>query len=174
MHNQQTEGEDIQDFTMPKIPPFSLLKFNFGANMPTLFKSLLLSLTLLCSANASAEQMQKLGDWDVHYIAFPSTFLTSDVASTYDIKRSKYLGIINISVLDSDSLKAQAVDIKVTARNLLGNIRELDVREIREQDAIYYIAEVPHRNEETYRIKVTLTSENQTQELKFQQKFYVD
>ncbi|MFT5806251.1 MAG: hypothetical protein ACI9LG_000504 [Moritella dasanensis] len=142
--------------------------------MPALFKSLLLSLTLLCSANASAEQMQKLGDWDVHYIAFPSTFLTADVASTYDINRSKYLGIINISVLDSDTQKAQAVTMTVTARNLLGNIRELEVREIREQNAIYYIAEVPHRNEETYRIKATLNSGNQTQELKFQQKFYVD
>ena len=142
--------------------------------MPTLFKSLLLAITLLLSAAANAEQMQKLGDWDVHYIAFPSTFLTSDLASDYDIDRSKYLGIINISVLDSDTLKAQAVTMTVTARNLLGNIRELDVREIREQNAIYYIAEVPHRNEETYRIKVTISSGNQTQELKFQQKFYVD
>jgi len=142
--------------------------------MPALFKSLLLSMTLLISAAANAEQMQKLGDWDVHYIAFPSTFLTADVASEYDIDRSKYLGIINISVLDSDSLKAQSVKMTVTARNLLGNIRELDVREIREQDAIYYIAEVPHRNEETYRIKITLSSGNQTQELKFQQGFYVD
>ena len=142
--------------------------------MPALFKSLLLSITLLVSAAANAEQMQKLGDWDVHYIAFPSTFLTSDIASDYDINRSKYLGIINISVLDSDTLKAQAVTMTVTARNLLGNIRELDVREIREQNAIYYIAEVPHRNEETYRIKVTISSGNQTQELKFQQKFYVD
>lgn len=142
--------------------------------MPTLFKSLLLAITLLVSAAANAEQMQKLGDWDVHYIAFPSTFLTSDIASDYDIDRSKYLGIINISVLDSETLKAQAVTMTVTARNLLGNIRELDVREIREQNAIYYIAEVPHRNEETYRIKVTISSGNQTQELKFQQKFYVD
>ena len=142
--------------------------------MPTLFKSLLLAITLLVSAAANAEQMQKLGDWDVHYIAFPSTFLTSDIASDYDIDRSKYLGIINISVLNSDTLKAQAVTMTVTARNLLGNIRELDVREIREQNAIYYIAEVPHRNEETYRIKVTISSGNQTQELKFQQKFYVD
>jgi hypothetical protein len=142
--------------------------------MPSLFKSLLLTITLFCSTIASAEQMQKLGDWDVHYIAFPSTFLTSDVASTYDIDRSKYLGIINIAVLDSDTKKAQAVNIKVTARNLLGNVRELEVREIREQNAIYYIAEVPHRNEETYRIKVTLSSGNQTQELKFQQQFYVD
>ncbi|MCJ8349647.1 DUF4426 domain-containing protein [Moritella sp.] len=142
--------------------------------MPTLFKSLLLAITLLVSAAANAEQMQKLGDWDVHYIAFPSTFLTSDIASDYDINRSKYLGIINISVLDSETLKAQAVTMTVTARNLLGNIRELDVREIREQNAIYYIAEVPHRNEETYRIKVTISSGNQTQELKFQQKFYVD
>ena len=142
--------------------------------MPTLFKSLLLAITLLLSAAANAEQMQQLGDWDVHYIAFPSTFLTSDIASDYDIDRSKYLGIINISVLNSDTLKAQAVTMTVTARNLLGNIRELDVREIREQNAIYYIAEVPHRNEETYRIKVTISSGNQTQELKFQQKFYVD
>jgi hypothetical protein len=142
--------------------------------MSSLFKSIIVAITLFCSASASAEQMKTLGDWDVHYIAFPSTFLTPEVASAYDLQRSKYLGLLNISVLDNISQQAQRVTVTATARNLLGNIRELTVREIREENAIYYIAEVPHRNEETYRFSVIVQSGNNSQELKFQHTFYVD
>ena len=140
----------------------------------TLIFALLAIVSLLLSGTTRAEQMQQLGRWDVHYQAFPSTFITADVAAEYGIKRSKYLGLINISVLDNESQQAQGVTVTVSARNLLGNVRELKVREIREQHAIYYIAEVPHRNEETYRFTVTLASATSSEELQFQHKFYVD
>lgn len=142
--------------------------------MLNLFKHMIIALTLLLPISASAEQMQKLGNWDVHYLAFPSTFVTAKVAKNYDIQRSNYLGLVNISVLDSDTKQAQSVKVTITARNLLGNTRELTVREITEQDAIYYIAEVPHRNEETYRFTATIDDGNSQQILKFEQKFYVD
>ena len=35
-----------------------------------------LLLALLLTPNAQAEQKKQLGNWDVHYIAFNSTFLT--------------------------------------------------------------------------------------------------
>ena len=136
--------------------------------------ALLIIVSLLWCGTSRAEQMQQLGRWDVHYQAFPSTFITTDIAAEYGIKRSKYLGLLNIAVLDRESQVAQGVTVTVTARNLLGNIRELSVREIREQHVIYYIAEVPHRNEETYRFTVTLKSATASEELQFQHKFYVD
>lgn len=142
--------------------------------MIKLIRSFILSAMLIFSFAAAAEQMQKLGDWDVHYSAFPSTFITAEVAKTYNIQRSRYLGLINISILSSKDQTALSKTVSVTARNLLGNIRELEVREIREQNAIYYIAEVPHRNEETYRFTVTIKDADSSQILKFQQKFYVD
>ncbi len=142
--------------------------------MIQLIKSFILSSLLIFSASAAAQQMQKLGDWDVHYNAFPSTFITADVAKTYGIQRSRYLGLINISVLNSRDQTPLSKTVTVSARNLLGTTRELKVREVREQNAIYYIAEVPHRNEETYRFTVTIKDADSSQILKFQQKFYVD
>lgn len=142
--------------------------------MPALLKTIIMVFALFLPQVANAEQMQKLGNWDVHYLAFPSTFLTADVAKIYDIKRSNYLGLINISVLDSKTKVSQSVKVTATARNLLGNTRELEIQKITEQDAIYYIAEVPHRNEETYRFTVTIGEGLNQQILKFKQKFYVD
>lgn len=136
--------------------------------------SFILGAMLIFSVSAAGQQMQTLGDWDVHYNAFPSTFITADVAKTYGIQRSRYLGLINISILSSKDETALSKTVTVTARNLLGTTRELEVREIREQNAIYYIAEVPHRNEETYRFTVTIKDADSSQIFKFQQKFYVD
>ena len=38
-------------------------------------------------------------EYEIHYIAFTSTFLDTDIAKQYDIVRSRALGIVNISVI---------------------------------------------------------------------------
>ncbi len=63
----------------------------------------LLALSLFTTA-AKAEQQagaqyKILGPFEVHYIAFPSTFIQPDIAKNYDLVRSPSKGIINISVL---------------------------------------------------------------------------
>ena len=72
------------------------------------------------SLSASAEQKEVLGNWDVHYIAFPSTMLTPQIAQANGIVRSKYNSVVNISVLDSTTKQAQDVSVVGTATNLLG------------------------------------------------------
>ena len=68
----------------------------------TLFASLLLiSLSLI--QPVVAEQKKTLGNWDIHYIAFNSTFLTPDVARAANLSRNKTNAIINISVLDKST-----------------------------------------------------------------------
>lgn len=131
---------------------------------------------LLLSFSSSAEQKKVLGNWDVHYIAFPSTFITPEIARQYKIKRSGYQGLINISVLDNTAAdkKAQSVEISGTARNLLGTQKNLEFREIKEGDAIYYIAQLGYSNEEIYRFNIMLKQGNKSQTLKFEQKFYTD
>ena len=58
-------------------------------------------LTILMLGTACAENMKKIGNLDVHYIALNSTFLTPEIASNYGITRSKVNALINISVLDN-------------------------------------------------------------------------
>lgn len=74
------------------------------------------------------------------------------VAKAYDIKRSGINALINIAVLDNRQAGKPAVTATLTgeARNLLGVRKPLTFREVREGDAIYYLAELRFANEENY------------------------
>lgn len=135
---------------------------------------LVMGASLLFSASVQAEQKKQLGDWDIHYIAFNSTFLTPQVARAANLSRNKNNAIINISVLDSQTQQAQEVHIGGIARNLLGQQRDLVFREIKEGDAIYYIAVMPFRNEEQLRFSLEIRQGTKRQQLNFEQKLYTE
>ncbi|MGL4715766.1 MAG: DUF4426 domain-containing protein, partial [Aeromonas sp.] len=60
------------------------------------------------------------------------------------------------------------------AKNLTGTLRTLSFQEVKEGDAIYYLATLPYRNEDTYQFTLKIMSGGQQQTLTFQQTFYVD
>lgn len=127
-------------------------------------------------SSAFAENMQKLGSMNVHYIAIGSTFLTPTIAKTYGIERSRYNGLVNISVLDAN-LKgnpAKTVLISGTAKNNIGQSKTLDFKEVKEGSAIYYLAQLHYSNEETFHFAIKIDDGNGQKTLKFDQKFYVD
>ncbi|WP_445426764.1 MULTISPECIES: DUF4426 domain-containing protein [unclassified Alishewanella] len=130
--------------------------------------------SLLFVSSVHAEQKKQLGDWDIHYIAFNSTFLTPEVARAANLSRNKNNAIINISVLDTASQQAQEVIISGIARNLLGQQRNLTFREIKDGAAIYYIAVMPFRNEEQFRFSLDIRQGNKRQQLNFEQKLYTE
>lgn len=126
----------------------------------------------LLSLQVGAEQKKTLGNWDVHYIAFNTTFLTPDVARANQIQRSPNNTLVNISVLDRTSKQAQEVAIEGSARNLLGNTIELSFKQVKEGAAIYYLAVMPFEHEEFYRFKIQLSQQTASQTLSFEQKLY--
>ncbi len=131
----------------------------------------------LLSLPTFAGQFKNMKDIEVHYVAFNSTFLTPKIARSYDIKRNGYLAIINISILDRASLGKPALEAKISgqARNLIGQIKKLTFREIKEGDAIYYLAELPVSHEETFTFDIDVKSGNKgSGKLKFTQKFFVE
>ncbi|MCB5225777.1 DUF4426 domain-containing protein [Alishewanella sp. 16-MA] len=135
---------------------------------------LLMLSSFLFAGTLQAEQKKQLGDWDIHYIAFNSTFLTPEVARAANLSRNKNNAIINISVLDTQTQQAQAVIISGIARNLLGQQRSLTFREIKDGAAIYYIAVMPFRNEEQFRFSLDIRQGNTRQQLNFEQKLYTE
>lgn len=144
-----------------------------------MFRSITAILLLsLCTINSAfAEQKQKVGNYDIHYVALSSTFLTPSIAKSYGIKRSSYNGIINISVLDTSVEGNPAVPVEITgiANNLLDARVELNFREIREGDSIYYIAEVPYRDDQEINFNIALKhGAKLNTQLRFKQKFYVE
>jgi len=125
---------------------------------------------------ASAENMKKLGSMNVHYMAIGSTFFTPEIAKVYGITRSRYNGLINISVLDNTKTgtPAKTVSIIGKAKNNLGQFKTLEFSEVKEGDAIYYLAQIKYNDEETIHFTLTINDGKEQQTLKFSQKFYVD
>ncbi|MCF1427384.1 MAG: DUF4426 domain-containing protein [Shewanella sp.] len=143
--------------------------------MNRLFKALGL-LTLALCFSASANQ-QTVGDYVIHYQALGSTFLTPAIAKAYGLQRSNYTGIVNISVLHAKEKDSPGVPVEITgiAKNLLDSSINLKFREIREGKAVYYIAEVPYRSDETIHFQIGIKHGRQLNTtLKFKQNFFTD
>ena len=122
-----------------------------------------------------AEQKFVKGNWDVHYIAFPATFIEPEVAKNYQLIRSKYKGIVNISVLDNQNkMKAQNTFVSGTAKNLLGQSQKLTFKKVEEGESIYYLSQLDYNNEEIYNFVVNIQLGDRVETIKFSQKFYVD
>jgi hypothetical protein len=139
------------------------------------FKTLLIS-TLLCfNAVVSAEQFQQFNKLEVHYMALPSTFIQANIATQYSIKRSSNNGLLNISILDNaQNKKAISAQLTGTGKNLIGQTYQLQFTEIKEGEAIYYLAEYPYTNEEIVNFEINIKTEATSNTLKFQHKFYVE
>lgn len=147
--------------------------------MKTWVKILTLFVTMSSMA-AFAQQSQQFGDYTVHYNALNSSLISPDVAKMYAIRRSDSRALINISVLkNTEGQTPMAVKATVIAsgRNLTGQTREVEMREINEgEDAIYYIGELSVRNMETFDFNVLVTPEGQSKpfNVKFRQQFYTE
>jgi len=132
----------------------------------------LFMLTVPVSLNA--EQMQKFGDWEVHYILVPTTFLKPAIAEQYGIVRGRDRAYLNISVLDG-ALEPSLVGIEGTMTNLLGQQQHLEFREVREGSAVYYLTAIKYTDREVLRFNILVTPPgDSTKTLKFQQKMYWD
>lgn len=136
---------------------------------------------LLVSASALAdrgEQKKIFGNYEVHYIGLTTSFLTEDVAEAYGITRSGSLGFLSISVLETFAQggmpEARSAKMTGTLKNLIGQVNDLEFKEIRETNAIYYIATFRFDESETYRIHLEVTPEGYgiPLDVKFSQRFY--
>ncbi len=135
---------------------------------------LVLPLLLLAAAPALAERSQTFGDVTVHYNVITTDTLTPEVAKAYDISRSRYRGLLTMSVLKPNKLgMAQPVAAKISAYavNLSEQLRNISMREIREGGAIYYIGEFSVAPQETLRFTTSITPEGQKEanKLEFEQ-----
>ena len=136
---------------------------------------ILIGLTaVFATFSSSAEQKKQLGNWDVHYMVLSTTFLSPEIAKANNIVRSRFSSLVNISVLNNNSKVAQSVAMSGSATNLLGTKKELSFKQVKEGDAIYYLALLDYRNRETYRFKINIQQGNTTRTLSFQQELFVN
>ena len=146
-------------------------------------KTVLKIMTLIAVAlsfPATAQQAQDFGDYEIHYNALNSSLISPEVARVYGIQRSDSRVLINVAVLkntENQSPVAVKATVSASGRNLIGQTREIEMREITEGgDAIYYIGELSVSNMETLDFTVVVTPEGQNRpfEVKFRNQFYTE
>ena len=126
------------------------------------FFALLLALTLLSPLSVLAENSTTAGGYTVHYNAFTTSTLTPEVAKAYDIQRSKYRGMLNVSIIrEKEGTTGTSVPASVDVKTMLltGQNMPLTMREIKDQDAVYYIGEFPVQNEQKVNFVIEVTPE---------------
>lgn len=129
------------------------------------------------SLSVHAEQFKNIKNSEIHYSAFNSTLLTAGVATQYQLKRNGHSAILNISVLDNSKLGKPAVDATITgtAKNLIGQIKTLEFKQIKEGQAIYYLAQFSISDEESLTFNINVDAGmTGSGPITFTQKFYVE
>lgn len=133
----------------------------------------------LIGLTAQAEQAEDFGHFKVHYSAINTSQLSPEVARAFGIQRSTSRALLNLAVLRKreDGLDQPApASIQVEAVNIAGQRRPIELREVREQKAIYYIGSFRIANEERIRFRVTVRPEGDSgpsREFQFQQQFFI-
>jgi Domain of unknown function (DUF4426) len=96
-------------------------------------------------AQTGGDSFVASGNYELHYNALRTDQLSAAIAQSYGIERSKNKVMLNVAVLRKESGAAgKPVDaeVSVTAHNLNGQVKGLQLRRIAEGEAIYYIGDV--------------------------------
>jgi hypothetical protein len=128
-------------------------------------------------AEPAGTTSKDFGDYVVHFNAISTDQLTPEIAKTYDIVRSRNRGMLNVSVVRKvDGSPGQPVGASVSAlvANDTGQVKNTSVREIREGEAVYYIADFPVSDAETVVFTLDVTPANETRRfsVRFTRTFY--
>ncbi len=117
-----------------------------------------------------------IGDYVVHFSAQSTDQLPTEIAQAYGIVRSKNRAMLNVTVLREADNTPVAATIAVKAVNLTGQLKDITMRQIDEQDAIYYIGEVAVANRETLIFDISVTPEGTSRaaDVRFKRQFYTD
>jgi hypothetical protein len=128
------------------------------------------------TSEPAGETMKDIGDHVVHFSAFTTDQLPPEIARAYDIVRSRERAMLNVSVIaEEDSLSVPAI-VEVKTVNLTGQLKNMTMRRINEQEAIYYIGVTAVANREMLIFDISVTPEgvDQPSEIRFKREFFTD
>ena len=141
-----------------------------------LIAALPLSLALTWALPSYAEQAIHSQKYDIHYNAFNTMIVTPDVAQTYGFTRARNRALLNVSVIDKVTKKPLPAVVTGTRTNIIGQVLPLEFEQIKEQNAIYYIAQLRFTEEEMWRFELKIQPDLNAKAipLKFSQTFYLE
>ena len=141
---------------------------------------LLLIVSLLCSATAARADEKvftNFGDYRVQHTVFNSSFIKPDIASAYNLTRGADHALVNIAVLKNGSGAGSgslAASVSGTVSNLMQQTKALQFKEIKEGEAVYYLADLRFENEEVLHFNITVTIGGRDLDVKFSKTLYVE
>lgn len=109
---------------------------------------------LLLALPALAERKQSVGEYEVHYSVFHSSFLQPDIAQATGLVRSKQLGVLNLAVLRNGT--AVPATVSGSFKNLLSQNSPLSFKQVKEGEAIYYLSQFPVEGQDTLRFELSV------------------
>ena len=117
-----------------------------------------------------------IGSHVIHFSAQSTDQLPTRVAQQYGIVRSKNRAMLNVSVLEAGTNIPVTADVTVKTVNLTGQLKNVTMRKIEEQEAIYYIGETPVANQETliFDISVMPQGAAEASDMRFKRQFYTN
>lgn len=118
----------------------------------------------------------EIGDHVVHFSAQLTNQLPLNVAQAYNIERNPNRAMLNVSVLEAGTNKAVTADIVVKTVNLTGQLKDVTMRRINEQEAIYYIGETDVRNQEVLVFDISIQPDgvDNASNVRFKRQFYTE
>lgn len=128
-------------------------------------------------ANYAGEK--KVDDYIIYYNAFNSSFLQPEVAKAYNIPRSGFTAVLNLSVHkrhENNTTSALSANVQGRTKNNLSQFQDLAFKEIKEDQAIYYLADFSFRHQESTSIEFTIRIPGREKPItiSFDQKFFAD
>ena len=127
-------------------------------------------------AEPAGASSAEIGEHVVHFSAQTTDQLSPDVARAYNIVRSPNRAMLNVTVLRAEDKKPVRASVVVKTVNLTGQLKNVTMRQITEQDAVYYIGETPVANRETLVFDITVVPDGSTRasEVRVKREFYTD
>jgi hypothetical protein len=141
--------------------------------------SLLCAAALFSSSAVLADNSTSVSGYTIHHNAFTTDTLTQEVAKAYGIQRSRFRGLLNVSVIKEEAGttgKSVPAEVEVKTVELSGQANRLPMREIKEQDATYYIGELAVQNGQkvTFAIEVSPEGSDEKINMTMDQQFFGD
>jgi len=133
-------------------------------------------------AQPASASSADIGDYTVHFSAQSTDQLPPQIASAYNIVRSKNRAMLTVSIIRmSDNLSVHA-DVSVKTVNMTEQLKNVTLRLIEEpgtdgaRGAIYYVGVTPVANREMLKFDISVTPESADKEsrVRFIRQFYTD
>jgi len=128
---------------------------------------------------SATENMKDFGDYVLHFNAIGTDQLTDKIAAQYGIVRSRNRAMLSVSILrKAEGTMGTPVtgSVSASAINLTGQLKNINLREIKEGTAVYYIGETSITDGETLIFTVDATPINEASRftVRFKKQFFVN